>query len=735
MQKEVDDNCILFVSTYPPRECGIATFTKDLSDAIEKKFSPFLKSKILAMNNNGVNIYNYPKKVVYQLSDTSREDYVRIAERINDDDSIKIVSIQHEFGIFGGEYGEYIIDFLETLKKPSLLTFHSILPNPDRGRVKVVRKICSNVSEVVVMTPKGMDILKKQYKIDTPIKVIPHGIPQVAYESQDNLKKQLGYEGKILLSSFGMINRGKGYEYVIDSLPEVVKKFPNLIYLIVGATHPVVRKHEGEKYRNFLDKKIKKLGLQDNVKFYNKYVTLKEIIQYVKASDIYISSVLTPEQITSGTLVYAMGCGRAVVSTPFLHARDVINPDRGILLPDFRNPSSFKNAILDILDNKLRLKDMEQTTYEFTRHMTWPNVALSYGDEIKKYMSIPDTYFEELPRINTKHIKRLTDDFGIIQFARYTSPNRNSGYTLDDNSRALIVAAKLYSRSKDNRFLDLVKTYLNYTEYVQNGEGKFYNLVSKDKTVNKSSWSEEAHGRAMRALSFICSVQALPQEIREKAKKIFIKSVPVTSDFESSRAVSYVISSFYFSNKESYSEDNLDNVRKFADKLVSMYEHNSSPGWRWFEPELTYSNSRMCESLFYSYMMTQDKKYLDVALESLNFLILETFENNIFMPIGQNGWYKKNGRRAYYDQQPLDVSAMVQALALAYKITQNQEYEKRTLQAFQWFLGKNTLNQVVYNESTGGCCDGLDKKDLNLNQGAESTLAYLSARLEMDELV
>ncbi|MEM3122436.1 MAG: glycosyltransferase, partial [Candidatus Pacearchaeota archaeon] len=277
-------NIILFVGSYPPRECGIATFTKDLTDAIDKKFNPFIKTKILAMNNNGVNIYNYKKKVIYQLGDTEKEDYIKIAEKINSNNSIKLICIQHEFGIFGGELGEYLISFLKTLKKPKIITFHSILPKPNEKRMQVVRDISENVDEIIVMTQKGIEILKNEYNIQTPIKVIPHGIPTVAFESQFKTKKTLGYQNNIILSSFGMINSGKGYEYVIEALPEIVKKYPNLIYLIVGATHPIVRRNEGESYRNFLGEKVKSLSLEKNVKFYNKYTTLKEIIYYLKAT-------------------------------------------------------------------------------------------------------------------------------------------------------------------------------------------------------------------------------------------------------------------------------------------------------------------------------------------------------------------------------------------------------------------------------------------------------------------
>lgn len=735
MKKGEDLDCVLFVGTYPPRECGIATFTRDLSDALENRFFSHLRTKILAMNNNGVNVYNYPKKVIFQIRDSEKKDYLRIAEKINKNPSIKIVSIQHEFGIFGGDYGIYLIDFLKHLNKPKIITFHSILPEPERERVRVVRKIAANVDEIVVMTSSGVDILKNKYGLnENMIKVIPHGIPAVDFEKQSNMKKQLGYEGKIVLMSFGMMNSGKGYEYVIEALPELVKKFPNLIYLIIGATHPVVRKNEGESYRNFLDKRIKDLGMQNNVKFYNKYVTNAEIIQYLKATDVYISSVLTPEQITSGTLAYALGCGRAAVSTPFIHAKDLISHGLGVLTEDFRNSVSFRDAIFSLLSDQNKLRDMEETAYEFTRKMTWPNVALSYGEEIRRYMDLPEVCFERLPKVRTHHIRKMTDDFGMLQFARYSKPLLNSGYTLDDNARALMVAAKLYARNKDPKFLELTKVYLNYIKFVQTADGKFYNFVNKKKIVDSSSWSEEAQGRAMRALGFLTSVQVLPKSLRQEAENMMFSSMKTIPDIKSSRAISSVVTGIYYYNKENYSKQNVEIIRRLADALVELYEHHASDDWKWFEPELTYANSKIAEALLYAYMTTQNEKYFRTGIESLDFLNSKTFEGELFVPIGQNGWYKRGGQRAYFDQQPIDVATSVRTLVLAYKLTKNPDYEKKALTAFHWFLGRNALKQVVYNERTGGCFDGIDEKDANLNQGAESTLAYLNARLVIDEL-
>ena len=328
----------------------------------------------------------------------------------------------------------------------------------------------------------------------------------------------------------------------------------------------------------------------------------------------------------------------------------------------------------------------------------------------------------------------MTDDFGILQFARYSQPLPHSGYTLDDNARALMVASKLYLRYRNVKFLDLIKTYLRYIKFVQSEDGRFYNFVSKKKIIDDNSWSEDAQGRAISTLGFLTSIQVLPNELKAEAEQMLLKSLHFVSEIEAPRAIASVIVGLYYYNKENYSKDIVILIRKLADSLVELYKHHSSEDWKWFEQELTYSNSKIPEALFFAYIATQNETYFKIGIESFDFLNSKTFEKEVFVPIGQNGWYKKGGERAYFDQQPVDVSSMVQALVLAYRLTKNPDYERKALAAFHWFLGRNMLNQVVYNERTGGCFDGLDKNDANLNQGAESTLAYLNARLVVEEL-
>src|SRR3989344_3123946 len=734
MQKD-GDNEILFVSTFPPRECGIATFTKDLVDAIDKRLSPTLKTSVCAMNTNGTNIYNYGKKVRFQISDTNIQDYIDAAKKINSSRKIKLVSIQHEFGIFGGEYGSYLLSFLKNLTKPVFITFHSILPNPEPERKEIVKKLAEHSSALVVMTKSGVDILRNDYEIQTPIKLIPHGIPEASFDFQGAEKKRLGLEKKLILSSFGLTSQNKGYEYVIEALPKVVEKFPNVLYLIVGQTHPIVRKNEGEKYRNMLEAIIKKHNLKNNVKFYNKYLTKEEIIQYLKASDIYISPSLTKEQITSGTLVYAMGAGRSVISTPFTHANDIITEDRGLLVK-FEDAESISDSIIHLLsDNKLR-RFQERNNYLYTRQMVWPNIALSYAQAFKEHVELPEISTMRIPRINLSHLNKLTDDFGIIQFANFASPNKDSGYTLDDNARALMLCAELHKQPRKQFPLKLMKTYLNYIKYVQDSDGKFYNVVNKEKEINKEKWSEEAHARALRALAYTSSIRSLPREIRKESEHLLSKSLKPIKNMNHSRAIASILAGLYFYNKTKYSEKNITQIKKLADKLLSSYEHNSSAEWKWFEPMMTYANAKLPEALMYAYIATQDKKYLMTAKESFDFLIEKTFQREVFVPIGQEGWYDPaTHQRAIFDQQPIEAASMTRAAILAYEIFDDEKYRRCAFNSFNWFLGQNITNTVVYNEQTGGCHDGLGHEVINTNQGAESTLAYLQARLSLGETI
>lgn len=732
MDNEIELSSIktCFLSNYPPKECGIATFTRDLSMAMDKKFNPKLKSKVVALNAPE-ELYNYNKRVIMQIDKEDINHYIEIAKKINKREDIKIVSVQHEFGIFGGDYGCYLIPFLETIEKPVIITFHSVLPNPDEPRRRVVQAIAAKSSGIIVMAKVAIDILNNDYKIPkSKIFLIHHGIPSVEYKKNQEMKERLKLGNKIVLSTFGLLSRGKGIEYMIQALPPLVKKYPNLVYLIMGETHPVVRNREGESYRQELVALVNKLGLKNNVKFYNKYLDLPEILNYLVATDVYICTNLEKNQITSGTLTYAMGCGRAVVSTASIYAEEVLGEGRGLVV-DFKNPEEYSKAIDKVLSNPEFKDSLEKNAYSFTRQMTWPNVAFTHLKIFNKIVKLREEMTEKFPKIKLNHLQNMTDDYGLIQFADHTSPDKTSGYTLDDNSRALIFSVlhhKLFD-SKISR--DLSNTYLKFLEKSQEKDGNFKNNhKNQEELTNK--YSEDSFGRTIWSLGYTIN-KTKDTAIKQRARQLLLNSFDKINTLESPRAIAFALCGLYYYNADDSNQESLFSIKKLADKLVNLYEQESSSEWEWFESMLSYANSKLPESLFLAYESTKEVRYLEVGEKTLKFLSGIVFIGDEVYPIGQNGWYKREGKRAFFDQQPLDLSYMVQTFLTAYSITKNKEYYDKAIQSFNWFLGKNHLNQMIYDENTGGCYDGLGTHSVNLNQGAESTVSYLMARIFLEE--
>jgi glycosyltransferase involved in cell wall biosynthesis len=724
---------VLYMGTFPPRECGIATFTRDVTDAINKNLSPQVNYGIVAMNANGSSIYNYLDKVLFEINDRDVDEYIETAKAINKMDDVVLVNIQHEYGIFGEDYGKYLIDFLHVLEKPVVITLHSLLPDPNRPLKRIVRLMEENSDAFVVMAQEGVEILRKKYGVTGNIHFIPHGIPFVPYEDPIHQKKRLGFEDRTVISGFGMMNRGKGYEYVIDALPDVVDKFPELLYLIIGETHPIVRKHEGEEYRNFIEDKVKENGLQKHVKFYNKYVKLHEIVNYLRASDIYIGGGLDHNQITSGTLAYAMGAGRPVIATPFVHAKEIVSEERG-RLAKFRDPESFKKPLMELLGDFNLRKKLGLNCYHFTRQMTWPNVALGYEAVFNKYVSLPEWKKNRVPCIKFSHLINLTDGFGVVQFAKNFEPQLQYGYTTDDISRALVAVCMSHGESNDLSKVNLIKTYLGFLKYVQRRGGKFYNYVDRFKKINMNRWTDDAHGRALWSLGSLISTDNVPKEMKESSREMFNRGVSFIKEVASPRAMAFTILGSHFYNGYEPDSDKVNLISRLSDRIVEMFEEHKDHDWKWFEDALTYDNSRIPEALLHSYLATGDEKYLGVALESLDFLSNVSLKDGMFMPVGQAGWFRKGGERAYFDQQPVDVGSMVQALVAAHNITRKKHYKEDAFKVFNWFLGKNALNQVMYDDYTGGCYDGIGKECININQGAESTVSYLLARLSLEKL-
>lgn len=741
---------VVYLTTFPPRACGIATFTQDLTNAIDNLYAPATNSKIIAMNMNDTDAYHYPEKVIFEISQTRKEHYVDAANLVNNDNTIQLVNVQHEFGLFGGKYGANLLAFLVNLKKPAVMTCHTVLPSPNETLLKIVKTLDQYIREFIVMTNLAKQILQQDYGINAnKITVIPHGIHHRPFISSHDAKLKYDDSGRIILTTFGFLSRGKGIEYVIDALPKVIEKFPNVLYLICGMTHPNILKKEGEAYRNNLNRRIHQLGIMKNVKFHNRYLSLDDLFKFLEITDIYLATPLDSNQAVSGTLSYALGTGRPVISTAFSQAKELITKDVGILVPP-RDSHAFADAIISMLDKKDYHQNLGLNAYHKTRHMTWQNVAISYINTFAKHTETIKLTKQRkrLPEIKIDHLEKMTDDFGVFQFAKITEPDVGSGYTLDDNARALIAIVLFYQRFKKKlddpnkyalkkRLQRLMNKYLNVMYYVSKDDGSFDNYINHDKSLNHDANQkdslEDANGRALHALALTAVNREVLKEIKEKALKLIKNSILHHVSFQSPRAIGFYIKALCYLIKYSKLNEEIDLLsllHEQAQILLQHYEDQSSHDWHWFEHYLTYANAVLPEALIFAYQTTQEKKYLEVATKTLQFLIDVHFIDGIYVPIGQEGWFHKEGERSRFDQQPEDTSSMIQVLKQMYNITKNTDDYELMHKAFCWFLGDNAMKQMVYDEVTGGCCDGINKCGVNLNQGAESTISYLIARLQ-----
>ena len=726
---DLNSPTICFLGNYPPKECGIATFTKDLQSAMNRKFNPELEFRTIALSDDS-NIYNYGEDVALEINKDDLDDYIEVAKRINRMDSVKLVCIQHEFGIFGGELGNHIIPFLELIEKPVVTIFHSVLPNPDMARERIVKSLCDKSSAVIVMAKKAIEILREDYGIEErKLFFIPHGIPNVLFVEPDEYKEKINFSNRKIISTFGLLSRGKGIEYMIRALPKLVEKYPDILYLIIGETHPVVRREEGESYREELIAEIDRLGLKNHVKFCNNFLSLPELIDYILASDVYACTNLDLNQIVSGTLSYAMGCGRVVVSSPIEYAREFLSEDRGIVVEE-KNPDSYARAIDRVFSDPQLKRFIERNAYAYGRSMIWSNVAIAYGNVFSKVLKLSEGEIEKFPEINLDHVINMTDEFGMFQFCNNSIPDVGSGYTIDDNSRALVASSLHHKLFGDEKSLGLSKTYLDFIDHCQEENGWFNNLIVEGNIVDDGS--EDAFGRTMWSLGYAVN-KSDDEDIMRKSEKFLRNALGILERIRSPRAVAFSILGLYHYYQKSPDEDILVLIKKLADYLIERYDLESSNDWLWFEEVLSYSNSKLPESLYLAYNVTKNERYLEVAEKSLKFLTELTFIDGKICLIGQNGWCKKNGRRSFFDQQPVDASSLVHTYLTAYSVTGNKEYYEKALVSLQWFFGKNHLNQMVYDETTGGCFDGVGMYSLNMNQGAESTLSYLIARLFLEE--
>ena len=670
------------------------------------------------------------------------DSYLNLAELINQDELIEKVFIQHEFGLYGGNYGEYVLQLLYSLNKPVSITFHTVLPNPDETRKKVVRAIENAVDHIVVLTKKSSQILEDDYNISSEnITVIGHGTHLMSWKDK-KLKKLAGeMQGKMILSTFGLMSSNKSIETALMALPEIVKKFPNVMYLVLGKTHPDVINNDGEAYRTSLENLVDRLNLSDNVNFVNEYLELSELLDYLVMTDIYLFTSKDPLQAVSGTFAYAMGAGCPVVSTPIPHVEEVFEDNVGITF-DFQNSNELANAVIKLLGNDDLREEMGRNAFHQNRSKVWENSAISHAQLFNGFINTdksnkkPHQLTYDLPEIKLDHVQRLTYPQGMVQFAKFCVPDIESGFTLDDNARAMIAVCLHYAELKNESDLRLIRTYLNAIEHMQQEKGDFMNYVDAYGNFheqNDYANLEDANGRAIWALGVILGyAELLPRDIVSKAELIMTKAVPEVIKMTSPRATAFVIKGLYFQFLNNGDEGTKNLIDTLAERLLDHYNGVADKDWRWFENYLTYANSTLPEAVLFAYLTTGKSTYKMIAHITFEFLLDKLFVNGQIKVISNRGWFQKGFIPENYGEQPIDISYTIQALEAFYYYFGDENYREKMEVAFSWFLGNNHLGQIIYDPVTGGCCDGLEKHSVNLNQGAESTVCYLIARMVME---
>ena len=737
-------NRMAFIGNYLPRQCGIATFTTDLCEAIAAQYS---QTTCIALPVNDIEAgYAYPARVRFELTEKDIDSYHRATDFLNIN-NVDLVCLQHEYGIFGGLAGSHILALLRELRMPIVTTLHTILHDPDPDQRRVLEEVAALSNRLVVMSERGAEFLHEVYGVlPEKIDLIPHGIPDVPFVDPSFHKDLFGVEGKIVLLSFGLLSANKGIENVIAALPAILARHPNVVYIILGATHPHVVRNEGETYRLFLQWLAQEKGVEGHVIFYNRFVSSEKLVEFIGAADIYITPYLNAAQVTSGTLAYTLGAGKAVISTPYWYAEEMLAKGRGALVP-FRDPVALADQVIDLLDNEAKRHAMRKRAYVFGRAMIWPQVARRYMESFeharaeRRHFTSPGFIIKpldkrpgELPPLKLDHLRHMTDGTGILQHALFTVPNYREGYTTDDNARALMVSVLLEALGNEEA-LELFSRYLAFIWYAFNTEtGRFRNFMDYQRHWLEVGGSDDSHGRALWALGTVLGRSNTPA-LQSMAGWLFERALPAILDTTSPRAWAFALIGIHEYLRRFAGDRRASQVREeLAGRLLTLYQSHRSDEWRWYEDRLAYCNAALPHALLMCGQWIPNNAMTEAGLEALCWLTdLQRADagGGHFIPIGSNGFYQRGGERARFDQQPVEAQAMVSACLEAYRITGDKSWRKEARRAFEWFLGRNDLNLPLYDPTTGGCRDGLHPDRPNENQGAESTLAFLQSLLEL----
>ena len=754
---------IAVIGNYLPRQCGIATFTTDLCGAMAAEYGT---SRLLALPVDDTQEgYDYPARVRWSLAQDDVASYQEAAEFLNFN-NIDMVCLQHEYGIFGGPAGSHILHLLRGLKMPVVTTLHTVLREPDADQLSVMEEIAELSDRLIVMSQLSSQFLQEIFKVPgSKIDMVPHGVPDLPFLDPNFYKDRFGVEGKAVLLTFGLLSPNKGIENVIQALPQILARHKNVVYIVAGATHPHILRREGDRYRAHLQALAIKVGVESQVIFHDRFVSPEEMAEFIGAADIYITPYRHEAQVVSGTLAYALGAGKAIISTPYWHALELLDDRRGALVP-FQNPEAIAQKTIELLDTPALRHAMRKRAYLFAREMIWKRVAQGYMESFARVRSdrteTPRVQFSahgtqkslhQLPDLNLNHLNRLTDDTGVLQHAIFTIPNRAEGYTTDDNARALMFTVLLNQLDRDQMDTDIqgldrfAKTetanpdwtfrYLAFLDHAFNPQKKrFRNFLGYDHHWMEDQGSEDSHGRALWALGTLLARSA-DHGLRGAAGRLFEFSLPAVLEFYSPRACAYALLGIQEYLHAYPGDRDAQRVRfALARRLLEMYESVRRQDWKWFEDVVAYGNARLPQAMLLVGSACADERMLSAGLDSLDWL-METQRcpaNGHFVPIGSQGFYRRDGEQARFDQQPIEAAGAVSACLQAYRITKDNRWRSKAWSAFNWFLGYNDLQISLYDPVTGGCRDGLHPDRANQNQGAESTLSFLMSLLEMRSL-
>lgn len=735
---------IAFLGDYLPRKCGIATFTADVLSAVAAKHP---QTQCFAVPVNDLKGgYEYPGEVRFEIEEQDLSSYQRAADFLNISNP-DVVCVQHEFGIYGGPAGSHLLALLRELRMPVVTTLHTILREPGSDQRRVMQELIAHSTRLVTMTERGRQMLQEIYQAPPAIiDLIPHGIPDMPFVDPNYYKDQFGVEGRLVLLTFGLLSPNKGIENVLNALPAILAEFPNVVYIVLGATHPNLVREHGEAYRLGLERLAKKNKVQKHVIFYNRFVELEELKEFIGAADLYITPYLNEAQITSGTLAYAFGAGKAVISTPYWHAAELLADDRGVLVP-FGDAKTIAREVISLLHDDTRRHAMRKTAYKLGREMIWSHTAQLYMRSFEQARSeggmlsrksfatkTLDQAPRELPELKLDHLSRMTDSTGLFQHAIFTVPNFSEGYCTDDNARAFILAVLLDEMEEEpENVRTLATTYAAFLHHAFDPKTRrFHNHLSFDRRWLDEQGSEDSHGRALWALGM--GVGRSPyRSFQVMSGQVFAQALPAVTAFSSPRAWAFSLLGIHEYLQRLSGDRLAHQIRNsLTTRLMELFNRTTQPDWPWFEDVLSYDNAKLAHALIQSGRAMGQAPVFERGLQALRWLVeMQTGEGGDFRPIGSNGFYPRGGARAAFDQQPVEAQAMVSACLEAYRATSDAWWYEQAQRVFDWFLGWNDLGLELYSPSTGGCRDALHVDRVNQNQGAESTLAFLLSLAEM----